>query len=75
MDHHNDKPAAPSEAPANLRVKDLFDFETWAWEKGVCELEYDESLDVFRFPEDGRFAFCREFADWRLLEERGYVDF
>ena len=23
-----------------------------------------EELDIFRFPEDGRFAFCCEFADW-----------
>jgi hypothetical protein len=53
MDHRNEKPAAPSEVPANLRAKDLFDFETWAWEKGVCEFEYDESLDVFRFPRAG----------------------
>jgi hypothetical protein len=75
MDHRNEKPAAPSEAPANLRAKDLFDFETWAWEKGVCEFEYDEYLGIFRFYEDGRFAFSREFADWRLLKERRYIDF
>jgi hypothetical protein len=36
---------------------------------------YDEGLDVFRFPEDRRFAFCREFADWRRLQERGYLNF
>jgi hypothetical protein len=53
MDHRNEKPAVPSEVPANLRAKDLFDFETWAWEKGICEFEYDESLDVFRFPRAG----------------------
>ncbi len=23
---------------------------------------------------DGSFAFCEEFADWDLLEERGYLD-
>jgi hypothetical protein len=36
---------------------------------------YDEELDVFRFPEDRHFAFCEDFADWRLLRERGYSDF
>jgi hypothetical protein len=29
--------------------------------------------DVFRFPEDGRFAFCEAFADWDRLQERGYL--
>jgi hypothetical protein len=36
---------------------------------------YDEEFDVFRFPEDRRFVFCREFADWRRLQERGYLNF
>jgi hypothetical protein len=43
--------------------------------KGVSDFLYDAELDVFRFPEDGQFAFCEEFADWTLLEERGYLDF
>lgn len=33
---------------------------------------YDEEHDLFRFPEDGRFAFSKEWADVKLLEERGY---
>jgi hypothetical protein len=41
---------------------------------GVSEFEYDEELDVFRFPEDGRFAFCEEFADWKSLRERGSLN-
>jgi hypothetical protein len=44
-------------------------------ENGCSDFEYDQELDVFRFPEDGRFAFCREFADWELLGERGYLVF
>jgi hypothetical protein len=36
---------------------------------------YDEPIDVFRFPEDGRFAFCDTFADWDRLQERGYLHF
>ena len=32
-------------------------------------------LDVFRFADDGRFAFCREFSDWTLLQEWEYLDF
>jgi hypothetical protein len=50
----------------------LYDVETYFTENGCSDFEYDEELDVFRFPEDGRFAFCREFADWALLWERGY---
>jgi hypothetical protein len=53
MDRHDNKPAAYSEDRQGPRAKDLFDLETWAWEKGVCEFEYDESLDVFRFPRAG----------------------
>jgi hypothetical protein len=34
-----------------------------------------EELDIFRFPEDGRFAFCCKFADWERLHERGYLTF
>jgi hypothetical protein len=26
--------------------------------------------DLFRFPEDGRFAFSREWADVKLLDEQ-----
>ena len=33
---------------------------------------YDEEQDLFRFPEDGRFAFSKEYANVKLLEERGY---
>jgi hypothetical protein len=47
--------------------------EMYFKKQGVSEFEYDEELDVFRFPTDGRFAFCEEFADWDLLEERGYL--
>jgi hypothetical protein len=42
--------------------------------QGFSEFAYGEELDVFRFPKDGSFAFCEEFADWDLLEERGYLD-
>jgi hypothetical protein len=44
-------------------------------EEGHSVFIYDEELDVFRFPEDGHFAFCKEFADWERLRERGYLDF
>ena len=71
--HRDDKPAAAPEAPPRLRAEDLCDLEEWFGEKGLSEFRYDESLDVFRFAEDGRFAFCRDFADWRLLENRGYL--
>jgi hypothetical protein len=73
MGRHHDKPAAAPKPPLRLRAKDLCDLEEWFGEKGLCEFRYDESLDVFRFAGDGRFAFCRDFADWRLLEDRGYL--
>jgi hypothetical protein len=41
----------------------------------VSEFVYDEQLNVLRFPEDGRFAFCQEFADWERLQELGYLRF
>jgi hypothetical protein len=40
--------------------------------EGISDLIYDEGQDLFRFPEDGRFAFSREWADVKLLQERGY---
>jgi hypothetical protein len=61
----------PSEAPGLAEA--LYDIETYFRLNGCTEFVYDEELDVFRFPEDHRFAFCREFADWELLEERGYL--
>jgi len=39
---------------------------------GYSEFLYDAEHDLFRFPEDGRFAFSKEWADMKLLEERGY---
>ncbi len=58
-----------------LSARDLCDVEAYFRSKGGSEFVYDEELDVFRFPEDGRFAFCEEFADWDLLQERRYLEF
>ncbi len=66
----------PNDSPeVALRAEDLYDVETYFSQKGSSEFMYDEELDIFRFPEDGRFAFCREFADWERLRERGYLTF
>ena len=73
MDH--DKPADLNRDTRDLRAEDLCDVETYFREKGCSEFEYDAQLDVFRFAEDGRFAFCRDFANWQLLEERGYLEY
>ena len=62
------------DAGRGLRPEDLCDVVTYLMSKGGSEFVYDGELDVFRF-EDGRFAFCKEFADWGLLGERGYFDF
>jgi hypothetical protein len=58
-----------------LAAGDLCDVEAYFRSKGGSEFVYDEELDAFRFPQDGRFAFCKEFADWNLLQERGYLEF
>jgi hypothetical protein len=73
MDH--DKPADLNSNALDLRAEDLCEVETYFREKGCSEFEYDAKLDVFRFAEDGRFAFCRDFANWQLLEERGYLEY
>jgi hypothetical protein len=75
MARSDKEPSLNSKTETLLSAKDLYDIETYFMEEGGCEFEYDEELDVFRFSEDGRFAFCVEFADWRLLKERGYLDF
>jgi hypothetical protein len=62
-------------AEVALRAEDLYRIERYFRAKGVSEFVYDEKLDIFCFPEDGRFAFCDEFADWALLKERGYLVF
>lgn len=75
MKRPGDRPIDLHAAATILQAKDLCEVEGYFREKGCSEFEYDEKLDVFRFAEDGRFAFCREFADWTLLWERGYLDF
>ena len=63
------------EARSGLLAEDLWEVETYLSKKRGSEFVYDEELDVFRFAEDGRFAFCEEFADWRRLRELGYLNF
>ncbi len=63
------------EGRSGLLAEDLWEVETHLRNKGGSEFVYDEKLDVFRFAEDGRFAFCDEFADWQRLQEFGYLDF
>jgi hypothetical protein len=76
MDHNADKPAEPLlEVLMDLGARDLYATEMYFRQKGICAFVYDELLDLFRFPEDGRFALCQEFADWKRLRERGYLDF
>jgi hypothetical protein len=54
------------------RAAALYRFEMALREEGeVSDLVYDEEQDLFRFP-DGRFAFSKEYANVKLLEERGY---
>ena len=50
----------------------LYEFEMALREEGISDFLYDEENDLFRFPEDGRFAFSREWSEVKLLQERGY---
>ena len=76
MDRSEKKPTLRSVGKTRRSLLEiLYDVEMFFSKEGFSKLEYDEELDVFRFPEDGRFAFCKEFADWKLLKERGYMNF
>jgi hypothetical protein len=76
IDHEANKPVEHlPEAARYLRPEDLCEVITYLMDHGESEFSYDGEMDVFRFSEDGRFAFCEEFADWHLLEKRGWLDF
>ncbi len=75
MDRNDNIPANHPKAAMDPRLEDLYRVETYLNKNGCSDFVYDEKLDVFCFPEDGRFAFCDEFADWALLRERGYLAF
>ena len=54
------------------RAAALYRFEMALREEdSISDFVYDEKQDLFRFP-DGRFAFSKEWADVKLLQERGY---
>ena len=76
MDHEANKPVVEHlpKVVRKLRAEDLWELETYFRDRGGSEFLYDGDLDVFRFAEDGCFAFCDKFANWRLLRERGYLD-
>ena len=50
----------------------LYEFEMALREEGILDFVYNEQNHLFRFPQDGRFAFSRECSDVKLLRERGY---
>ena len=76
MDHKDNKAAEHQpEAARYLRPIDLCEVVTYLIDKGGSEFSYDAEMDVFRLSEDGSFAFCEDFADWELLDERGWLDF
>jgi hypothetical protein len=56
------------------RAQALYEFETALHEEGYPDFVYDEGQDLFRFPEGGRFAFSKQWADVKLLEERSSED-
>ena len=54
------------------RAAALYDLEMTLRQEGVSDFLYDEEHDLFRFPEDGRIAFSKEWVDGLLLQQRGY---
>jgi hypothetical protein len=54
------------------QAESLYDLEMVLREEGVSTFIYDAERDLFRFPEDRRFAFSKEWADVKLIRERGY---
>jgi hypothetical protein len=63
------------EVRSDLSAEELWNVEKYFREQDVSEFVYDEQLDVLRFPGDGRFAFCQEFAVWERRQELGYLHF
>ena len=55
-------------------AKVLYDLEMGLWEADMGKLKYDEKHDWCRF-RDGRFAFSKTKANWKLLHERGYTPY
>jgi hypothetical protein len=53
------------------QAESLYETEILLREQGIMDFVYDEKRDLFCF-KDGRFAFSRIYANWRVLEERGY---
>jgi len=37
------------------------------WKGEISDFVYDEEQDLYRFPEDSRFAFSKEYANVKLL--------
>jgi hypothetical protein len=54
------------------RAAALYELEMTLRQEGVSDFVYDEEHDLFRFPEDGRIAFSKEWVDALLLQQRGY---
>ena len=54
------------------RAAALYELEMTLRQEGVSDFVYDEEHDLFRFPEDGRIAFSKEWVDGLLLQQRGY---
>jgi hypothetical protein len=54
------------------RAQALYAFETPLHEEDYPDFVYRRGARPLAFPEDGRFAFSREWADVMLLEEHGY---
>ena len=52
-------------------AESLYELEMLLREESLSDFVYDEEKDLFRF-KDGRFAFSRRYADFKLLEDRGY---
>ena len=65
-------PRMTSDDANHRAAKVLYDLEMGLWEMNLSKLSYDEEQDCYRF-RDGRFAFSKTQADWKLLAELDYA--
>ena len=54
------------------QAEGLYELEWALCEESVSDFVYGEEHDLFRFPEDTRSAFTKEWVDVKVLQERGY---
>jgi hypothetical protein len=64
----------PESEKRRRRAEVLYELEMGIWEAGFSsEFVYDEDHDLFRFADDGEFAFSKEYVNEQRLREQGMI--